>query len=73
MRGFEAAAAPGAEFAGDAAYRTFGVGGAPYRMVGTRGGKALVYVFDAEVEAYYSLERAKTDPLFDFTALPSGT
>jgi hypothetical protein len=27
-------------------------------------------VFDAEVEAYYSLERAKSDPLYNFDELP---
>jgi hypothetical protein len=72
MRDFKEAATAGAEFAGDAAYRTFGPHGAPYRMVGISGARALIYVFDAEVEAYYSLERAKADPLYDFSLLPEG-
>lgn len=70
MRQFEKSTSPGPEFQGDAAYRTFGTGGVPYRMVSISGGKALIYVFDAEVEAYYSLEKAKSDPLYDFSILP---
>ena len=73
MRNFKQAADPGPEFQGDAAYRTFGAGGPPYRMVSVSNGRALIYVFDAEVEAYYPLERAKADPLYNFDALPESS
>jgi hypothetical protein len=66
MRHFKPVPGPGPEFEGDAAYRTFGKGGALYRMVSVNNNRAIIYVFDAEVEAYYSLEKAKTDPLYQF-------